>query len=190
MHEPRFKAGLGVGYAISPTGADHCHNIHDSMFTVRMSGAMRGMGIFDPLPSQELSPAKVRLLLYGSLWQHVLNCLVFCTFVPMSADNIVDLMKVVNGWNTNLFELMKAGERCVTMARMFNIREGKSKADDFLPKRFLTPFSSGPLKDVAIKESELAQSIETYYGMVGWDKNGIPAPAKLAELGIEWVARA
>jgi aldehyde:ferredoxin oxidoreductase len=33
MHEPRFKKALGVGYAVSPTGADHCHNLHDSLFT-------------------------------------------------------------------------------------------------------------------------------------------------------------
>jgi aldehyde:ferredoxin oxidoreductase len=190
MHEPRFKAGLGVGYTISPTGADHCHNIHDSGYAFRIGGALRAMGIFDPLPSQELSPAKVRMLIYVSLWQYVMNSLVFCIFVPLSADNIVDLMRAVTGWNTNLFELIKVGERCITMARAFNVREGKSKTDDFLPKRFMTPFDSGPLKGVAIKEAELVQSIDTYYGMLGWDKNGVPALAKLQELGIDWVARA
>lgn len=25
-----LKPGLGVGYALSPTGADHCHNLHDT----------------------------------------------------------------------------------------------------------------------------------------------------------------
>ena len=30
MHEPRWKQGMGIGFMISPTGADHCHNIHDS----------------------------------------------------------------------------------------------------------------------------------------------------------------
>ncbi|GAI27241.1 unnamed protein product, partial [marine sediment metagenome] len=33
MHEPRLKQGMGVGYSISPTGADHCHNIHDTAYT-------------------------------------------------------------------------------------------------------------------------------------------------------------
>ncbi|GAI62371.1 unnamed protein product, partial [marine sediment metagenome] len=32
-----------------------------------MSSGMKALGIFEPLPSQELSPAKVRLLVYGSL---------------------------------------------------------------------------------------------------------------------------
>ncbi len=30
MHEPRLKKALGLGYAISPTGADHNHNFHDT----------------------------------------------------------------------------------------------------------------------------------------------------------------
>ena len=85
--------------------------------------------------------------------------------------------------------LMKVGERCVTMTRTFNIREGMSKADDYLPSRFLTPFTSGPLKGIGIDKKELDKAIDTYYAMVGWDKNGVPALAKLQELDIEWVAR-
>jgi aldehyde:ferredoxin oxidoreductase len=190
MHEPRLKMGLGIGYTISHTGADHCHNIHDTAYTMRIGSGMKAMGIFDPLPAQDLSPAKIRILLYGSLWQHILDCLVFCMFVPLSQDDIVELMRSVTGWNINSFELMKDAERYVTMARVFNVRNGLSKAEDALPKRFFTPFTSGPLQGVAPTEAQVNEGIETYYGMLGWDKNGVPAPAKLAELGIEWVAKA
>jgi len=190
MHEPRLKMALGIGYTISHTGADHCHNIHDTVYTTRISSGMKAMGIFDPLPAQDLSPAKIRILVYGSLWQHVIDSLVFCNFVPLSADDIIELMRSVTGWNTNLFELMKDAERYVTMARIYNIREGKSKAEDVLPKRFFTAFTSGPLQGVAPTEAQVNESIETYYGMLGWDKSGVPTSAKLAELGIEWVTKA
>ncbi|MEE8353994.1 MAG: aldehyde ferredoxin oxidoreductase family protein [Dehalococcoidales bacterium] len=189
MHEPRCKMGLGFGYAISPTGADHCHNIHDTGYE-RIGSGPRAMGILDPLPSQDLSAGKVRLQLYGSLWQHTLNCLLFCQFVPLSTDRMATLINGITGWNTNLWDLMKVGERCITMARAFNVREGLGKSDDFLPKRFLTPFTSGPLEGVAIKESDLANAVDTYYGMVGWDDSGRPTAAKLEELGIGWVAEA
>jgi aldehyde:ferredoxin oxidoreductase len=189
MHEPRFKAGLGIGYAISHTGADHCHNIHDSAYTARTGAAMQALGVLDPLPSGDLSAAKVRMLLYGSLWQHVLDSLVFCQFVPLSVDNIVELVRPVTGWNTNVFELMKTGERAVTMARVFNNREGMGKADDNLPKRLLTPFTSGPLKGVAPTEAQVRECIDTYYAMMGWDMNGVPTPAKLEELGIGWATK-
>jgi len=189
MHEPRFKPGLGVGYTISPTGADHCHNVHDSGYTKRIPGAMRSMGILAPLPGQELSPDKVRLLVYGSLWEHTLNCLVFCNFIPITPSQVTDLVKGITGWDTTVWELMKAGERCVAMARTLDIRAGTTKKDDYLPRRFFTPLPSGPLEGVGIKEEELRQAIDTYYGMMGWDKeSGAPTAAKLQELGIGWVA--
>jgi len=188
MHEPRFKPGMGVGYTISPTGADHCHNIHDSVYTRRVPGGLKALGIFEPLPCQDLSPAKVRMLVSGSLWQHTLDCLVFCHFVPLSPEQITDLVAGITGWDTSVWELMKVGERCVNMARAFNIRQGMTRGDDYLPHRFFTPFTAGPLKGVSIDQRELDQAIDTYYAMVGWDKDGAPTLAKLQELGIEWVA--
>jgi len=35
---------------------------------------------------------------------------------------------------------------------------------------------------VSVKEKELLQAVETYYGMAGWDNEGRPTPAKLEEL--------
>ena len=147
------------------------------------------MGIFEPLPPQDMSPAKVRILLYASLWQHALNCLVFCFFVPLDLTRMVDLISGITGWNANAWELMKVGERCINMTRAFNIREGMTKADDYLPRRFFTPFTSGPLEGVSIDEAKLKQAIDTYYAMAGWDReSGAPTLAKLQELGIEWAA--
>ena len=146
------------------------------------------MGILEPLPSRDLSAAKVRMQFYGSVRQHIMNCLVFCQFVPIDSDRMTDLVNSITGWNTNLWEMMKLGERCITMSRAFNVREGRNKTDDFLPKRFRTAFESGPLQGVAIKDEELASAVETYYGMVGWDSEGKPTRAKLEELDIAWVA--
>lgn len=188
MHEPRFKQGMGLGYAISPTGADHCHNIHDSAYVRSIPPALKTLGIYDPLPAQELSPAKVRMVHYGVLWQHVLNCVGFCQFVPLDPEPMTELMANITGWNISLWEMMKAGERSVTMTRAFNVREGRGKADDYLPRRFFTAFTSGPLKGVAVNQKELKLATEAYYGMMGWDKKGVPTPAKLQELGIDWVA--
>jgi aldehyde:ferredoxin oxidoreductase len=191
MHEPRFKPGMGVGYTISPTGADHMHNIHDVAYTAPniAMNEINELGIHGFLPCQELSPPKVRLLVYGSTWRHTLNCLVFCVFVVLTPNQINDLVRAVTGWNTTVWELMKVGERCVNMTRAFNFREGKNRKDDYLPRRFFTPFASGPLKGTAVDDKQLEQSIDLYHDMVGWDrKTGAPTLTKLQELGIEWLA--
>jgi aldehyde:ferredoxin oxidoreductase len=189
MHEPRLKAGLGLGYAVSPTGADHCHNIHDTVYTRRISSTLSSLGVLQPLPAQELSPAKVRLFVYGSLWQHVTNCMVSCYFVRIDPGDMSDLVNGITGWNTTAWELMKVAERAVAMARLFDVREGITLADDCLPGRFFIPLETGPLKGVGVKEAELARAKNTYYEMMSWDKvSGAPTLAKLQELGIEWAA--
>jgi aldehyde:ferredoxin oxidoreductase len=96
----------------------------------------------------------------------------------------------VTGWNTSAWELMKVGERVMNMARLFNVREGFGRKDDWLPERFFEPFASGRLAGVAIDRDQLDRALTTYYEMMGWDAaEGHPHPWKLAELGIEALGR-
>lgn len=191
MHEPRFKPGMGVGYAISPTGAEHMMSIHDENY--RKPGKdldkVKTMGILEPIPQDELSPRKMRLLGYMGHWQSFLNCLDMCFFMPYDFDQVLGMVQGITGWNCSLWELLKVGERTTTMARVFNLREGLTKDDDRLPDRMSTPLPSGPLAGKALKPEAVSASIQVYYEMMGWDKaTGVPTRGKLEELGIGWVA--
>ena len=190
MHEPRWKQGMGVGFSMSPTGADHCHNIHDSAYTEMTPSLemLQGMGILEPMPLDDLSPAKVRVLKYYSEFIHFLNCAVCCYFVMslglVGFDRITQLVRSVTGWDATFFELLKVGERSTNMARVFNLREDFTIQDDDMPQRFFAPHPSGPLK-VALDPEAFQKAKETYYDMMGWP-NGVPSSGKLGELGIEW----
>ena len=190
MHEPRYKFGLGLGYAISPTGADHVHNIHDTAYTTDVGmGGVQPFGVLEPLPADDLSPAKVRMMLYHTNFSILKNMLGMCLFLPYDPNETVEIVRAVTGWETSLFEMMKAAERGLALARVFNAREGFTPADDYLPERFFEPFTSGPLAGVAQKREELADAIGTYYEMAGWDPaTGAPTRGKLEELDLGWVA--
>jgi aldehyde:ferredoxin oxidoreductase len=191
MHEPRGKVGLGIGYAISPTGADHCHNIHDTGFAVEGGGiaGLRAFGIQEPLSPLDLGPAKVRMFQCVSNWQHFQNCALMCMFLPFNYNHLVELVSGVTGWNTSLYELMKVGERALALARVFNAREGYTAKDDIIPDRLYTAFKSGPLKGKKIGRGAMRQAIQTYYRMAGWDpKRAVPTKEKLQELDIAWAA--
>ncbi len=191
MHEPRIKFGLGLGYAISPTGADHTHNIHDTAYESE-TGAIKGMrslGIQDPLPADYIGPEKVRLAKYHIDWQILQNCLGLCIFMPYSKEQLQDVVQGTTGWNTSLFEMLKVGERAMAMARSFNYREGLRAKDDVAHWRFSTPFAAGPTQGVKVPAEDMEKAIATYYEMAGWDKEtGAPVPGKLYELGIGWIA--
>jgi aldehyde:ferredoxin oxidoreductase len=193
MHEPRWKQGLGVGYALSPTGADHCHNLHDNLYTreTRSFRRAQALAILEPLPVDDLSPAKVRLYHYVGTWRLLLNSLGLCLFLPYDYHQVRNLVNAVTGWNTSLWELLKVGERGHALARAFNAREGLTPEDDRLPHRFFSPLGADTpaLKGVAIEEERLKKALVTYYGMAGWDPTtGIPTRERLEELDIGWVA--
>jgi len=184
-HDPRIQHGLGLGYAISYTGADHMHNVFDSDYEHEAGmGSVRNLGVLEPMPATWLGPEKVRAVIYGSLRQHLDNCLCLCNFLPYRNDQVVEAVRAVTGWDTNVWELWKAAERLVTMARAFNVRQGFTPADDRLPPRMAEPLGPGAPIDPAAVEAAL----RLYYEMMGWDPvTGVPRAAKLYELGIGWV---
>jgi aldehyde:ferredoxin oxidoreductase len=192
MHEPRWKQGMGIGYSMSPTGADHCHNMHDSAYTKAgpLLEQLKALGLLEPLPADDLSTAKMRMLIHHSLWMHFLNCAVCCYFVMVYGlvgfERMAHLVSAVTGWDTSVSELMKVGERAVTLAQAFNRREGFTSDDDNMPLRFFVPHTSGPLQGVALDRGAFRRAKESYYDIMGWP-HGSPSSGKLAELGIEWV---
>ncbi len=190
MHEPRLKQGLGVGYSISPTGAEHMANLHDtSIANERSLVAYGAIGILEPLELDDLGDKKVRALMYYSNWRNVYNALLICYFLPWDYVDAPEILTAVTGWYSSTWELMKVGERITTMARLFNIREGLTKEDDWLPERFFQPHTSGALNSTSIKPNKLKNAITTYYKMMGWDEEGIPLKSRLAELELDWITQ-
>jgi aldehyde:ferredoxin oxidoreductase len=188
MHEPRLKRALGLGYAVSPTGADHAHNMHDTglVSSGPMLNALSSLGILEPIPLEDLGPGKIRAFIYYVDWRVLDNSLLICDFLPWDFNQKTDIVTAVTGWNTSMWDLMKAGERITTMARIFNLREEFTKVDDWLPERFFSPKRDGALSKTSLNAESLRDAIELYYEMMGWDNRGVPTRAKLEELGIGW----
>jgi aldehyde:ferredoxin oxidoreductase len=195
MHEPRLKRGLAIAYAISPTGADHCHALHDTGLVSPDdegfvgSRELRGMGLLEPMKLESLGPDKVRATMYSTLGFTAQNCLVMCIFPGWSVPEMSEMVRAATGWDVTDVELLKVGERAWTLARAFNMREGLTAEDDQLCERSYRPTQGGALAQGGIDEDELREAMRTYYVMMGWDREtGIPYVEKLEELGIGWAA--
>ncbi len=191
MHEPRLKQGLGLIYSIAPHGADHMTGAHDTAFTQEGRGmdAVRSLGSLEPLPANDLSTAKVDMVKNQHLAKMFTDSLVTCLFVPWTLRQQVDMLRALTGWEYTDYEAMRQGERVATMARVFNLREGLTAADDQLPQRFFSPTPRGALKGTAIDPEAMHRAIRTFYTLMGWNPiTGVPTQEKLEELGIGWVA--
>jgi len=189
MHESRTRHGQALGYAVSPTGADHTHNMWDGgMHKDRLGEEWLELGVYEPMPQTELDYRKVRAYVYVANWQWLLNSLGQCIFIPWEREQIVELVRSITGWRTNAWELMRSAERGVTLARAFNMREGLSRADDVLPGRMNTPFVTQSVNEKPVDPEILDENLTHFYEMMGWDAHsGVPTSARLRELDIAWV---
>jgi aldehyde:ferredoxin oxidoreductase len=190
MHDPRVKYGHGIGIAVSPTGADHMHNVHDSGYQTKGGIAeLEPLGVIDPLPFNDLSREKARMVRYGTLWRTLNNLTGICMFQSWTPEQKKDLLAAVTGWDTSVMELFLDAERAYDMARAFNAREGFGRDDDQLHPRFLAPMTAGPVAGKSPTPEQYDAALSAFYGMMGWDsQSAAPTRAKLEDLGVAWVA--
>jgi aldehyde:ferredoxin oxidoreductase len=197
MHDPRVKVGVGIGFAVSPYGADHMTAAHDPFFTDENSSmfkSVKPLGIYKPMSATEITPEKVRgYMQLEKLWR-MMDALGLCVFgyAPrgvMPLDVMVKSLNAVTGWNASLYELLQSAERGSMLARAFNSREGFSIKDDRLPARLFDPKPDGPDSGKKIfEEEDFNKAIALYYEMINCDpETGRPARGKLMALGLDWV---
>jgi aldehyde:ferredoxin oxidoreductase len=188
MHEPRYKQGMGLHYSVHATGADHCTGIHDDLVNKKLAEWDR-IGLAESVPVYEMSGRKARMLYQVGMGRHLANSIGLCLFVPWSDEQVTQALEAITGWPMSSYKLMKTVERGITLARIFNLREGFSRKDDTLPRRFASSPADSTLKGVGVDPEKLSAAQKLYYQMLGWDESGVPTYARLVELNIEWAAQ-
>jgi aldehyde:ferredoxin oxidoreductase len=195
MHEPRYKRGMAIGYAVSPTGADHVHSFHDIGVSEPDEAGflqhekLRSMGVLEPMAQESLGPDKVLASLRSSTLRLAQNCMMMCIFTGWHINDMAAMVEAATGWSFSAYELMKVGERAAALARIFNLREGFTAADDQLAGRSHGPTRGGALAEGGIEEEELQRALRTYYAMSGWEREtGVPTRETLEALDIAWAA--
>jgi aldehyde:ferredoxin oxidoreductase len=200
-HEPRGKWGVGLGYAMSPTGGDHLVAAHDIWFehepdyehelTYMDIEPMKVFGINKPLESMSLGSEKVRLFAHLQYLWSLYNVLDLCIFVGvpeyrmLSINQILEMVNAITGWKVSFWELIKVGEIGIQLSRLFNILNGFTDKDDSLPQRMFEPLLNGALEGRSIDKETFEKAKKIYYEIMGWNGKGIPTYGKFVELGIE-----
>ena len=113
-----------------------------------------------------------------------------CHFLGYSDDQSLELLRGVTGWDLTAEELVEIAHRGLTLARLFNLRSGFTRADDTLPQRFreaVTPPEGGNSPALpGVTQEQIDATVTAYYIEQGWDEDtGVPTEATLAALGIE-----
>ena len=171
-YDPRGMQGQGLLYATSNRGA--CH-MRGNMLGLEVLGLPK---LIDRFQVQGKSS-------YVILHQNVaaaIDSLVICKFTNMGVgeEYFARVLSAVTGVQYATGDLVQVGERVWNLERLYNLREGFSRAEDTLPPRLLhEAVAEGPSKGWV---SHLEPMLDEYYRARGWDQNGVPRLQKLVEL--------
>ena len=123
------------------------------------------------------------------------NTLVTCMFgaatqfmmVGFGPTTYAEVLNKITGWGVTYDELMKVGERTITLQRAFNYRNKgwDVKADKFQDKAAYEPGTVGIYRNKIVPWETI---LKEYYEIRGWTPEGIPTKAKLHELKLDDVA--
>jgi aldehyde:ferredoxin oxidoreductase len=158
-------------------------------------GRLAAMGLTEPPAPMSLDAEKVKFAYLGQAFYSMMDTLDLCQFVWGPAwclfgpVETVDMLKAVTGWDVTIDELIQVGIRRINLMRTFNARDGFTRKDDSLPEKFFKPLGgTGPTAGLAVGRDEFEYSLDEYYRLHGWTRDGVPTSDALKKSGVPWAA--
>lgn len=184
-YEPRGAKSQGYNYATASIGASHCYGYAaQDIFgapvprpTDRFGEDYADVVIFNQNGTATKETGIVCLFAGGWGWfeSHYGAMLAAARGIEKLADNDY---------------LDEVGDRIINLERAFNLREGKGRNDDFLPKRLRTePLQTRGAPGEGQVVGQHDEFLDKYYELRGWSREGVPLPEKLEKLGLGFAAK-
>ena len=176
-YDPRGSIGMALAYATSDRGADHNR-------AWPVAGDAYGSG--DPWNPE----GKAATCVEDNTRTSVKWSFIFCDFYAVSWPNMAKYHTAVSGTQTTEQDLRATGKRIWNLVRAFNVREGFSRKDDTLPERMeKEPLPVGKPKGHVVPRADFEKMLSEYYGLWGWDDQGIPTRNTLESVGLADIAK-
>lgn len=198
-HAPQSKKSLALIYSVNPFGADHQSSEHDPYY--EEGGAdnyyqhLAEINLEKIQAPGTMDDEKVRFAFLTECFYSALDTYNLCQFVWGPAwtlygpKDTAEMLSAATGWDISVDEILRVGERRLNMLRAFNTREGLTRKEDTLSKKFFKSLKgTGPSAGVAVDQAELEHQKDVYYALAGWDVGrGVPTRESLKRLELEWV---
>jgi aldehyde:ferredoxin oxidoreductase len=170
-YEPRTLHAMALGLAVNARGADH-----------NRSGAYEA-DLGGDLDRLDGGAAHVAAAIETEDRAAVMDSLILCKFLrgvftQDGADPFAEwsrLLSLVTGWDVDADELRGTARRIVLAKRAYNLREGWTPADDWLPQRLLDEsLQMGSGRVARLTPERLRSMVDGYYAARGLDPEGRP----------------
>jgi len=192
MTDERLPKSFALGMATSTRGACHMRS-RPSIDVIGLPEEILQKIYGGPVSGDLASyMGKGRMVWWHENLNAVADALGCCRFLTLFSSphalqyrQFSRLIALSTGLDLTPGEIKRIGERIYTLERTMLIRDGLSRADDSLPKRYFNePVPDGPARGQFICRSEFDRMLDENYRLHGWDNNGIPTKRTLKRLGI------
>jgi len=183
MHDPRGFNSWAVSYPTVSRGG--CH-IAAPTYWLERGVTFPDLGFPEQLDKFS-SDNKGKWTAIFQDFCEVLESMVTCKFSiygGVRSNHVVKMISLCTGWDMDMQEMLKIGERANNIKRLINLKLGFGRKDDSLPERIRsTSLKKGgtggytPDKDMDIMLAD-------YYHFRGWSEDGIPTKEKFDELDL------
>jgi len=155
-YDPRVLKSMGLAYAINDRGA--CH-LRTTAYKAELSGI---------IPPEQIE-GKAEVLIDFEDRHTLCDSLILCRFFRdlYPWEKISEIINATTGMDLDKKGLQKLALDITNKAREFNLREGMTKADDTLPRRFFEEKLEDSGK--VLPKAEFDKMLSDYYKLKGWD---------------------
>ncbi len=159
-YDPRSLKGMGLAFATSDRGA--CH-LRTTFYKPELAGIS---------PPDEID-GKAKIFVDFEDRLNIFDTMIFCRFYRdlYPWEDLREVVEATTGMELTENDLRGIACNISNATREFNIREGLTREDDTLPRRFFEePIEGGRI----IRREDFNRLLAEYYELRGWDKTGIP----------------
>ena len=176
-YDPRGFYGMGLAYGTSTRGA--CHNVGG--WTIRDELIEKTYDRFGLEGKGELVKRLQDTRGY-------IDSLGICTVVRgalgFTDTPVGEVLPAATGVDLTP-ELMKIGERIISLERLILVREGIRREHDYPPERIMRePLPEGPAAGKVLTRGMYDVMLDEYYRARRWDQHGAPTPEGLRAQGV------
>ncbi|MFW6304784.1 MAG: aldehyde ferredoxin oxidoreductase family protein [Candidatus Saliniplasma sp.] len=182
--EVRGIKGMALAFAVAPRGADH---LTSCLYALEMAGDYWDFKNYDNTKLRGKAFALKSMEDLMTLY----DITGVCKFSRglMVDEGLLELVNAVTGFDIDLDEFLRIGERTYNLSKLFNLKDGFTREDDKLPDRFFKDkVLYGPTEGETISRREFEEELDRYYDVRGWDEEGIPLKNTLKRLDLPELA--
>lgn len=195
--ETRGSFSYALAFAVNPRGPDHLH----TECLAEFGGTKEGIALVKRITGDErlavpnIEDQRETIVTWHEKIYAVSDALGLCAFSTTAAYSLTEeilasLYEAATGVPMDAPQLMRAGERILTLERCFSLREGLiPKRDDRLPWRIMNEAQPDLADGDPMNRDLLGRMLGRYYELHGWDQDGWPTSRRLEELDLEFAAQ-